>query len=62
MKNIKWMELQNAVKKLPFPPPYVLKNICEKEDDYHKFDTDINYLGDWSNEVLNINLLIRVLK
>ncbi|MDR3353717.1 MAG: hypothetical protein LBO21_01610 [Synergistaceae bacterium] len=31
MNDTKWLELQNAVDELPFPPPYRLK--CVTEDD-----------------------------
>jgi len=51
MNNTKWKELQNAIGELSFPPPYVLKDVCE-EADVPKFDTDVNAWGDWSDEAL----------
>ena len=53
MNNTKWKELKNAVDDLPFPPPYVLKNVFEEEENVPKFDEDVSYLGDWSNEAFN---------
>jgi len=50
MNNTKWNELRNAVKDLPFPPPYILKGVLEDELDDYKFDQDVWYLGDWSDE------------
>jgi len=52
MNNTKWKELQNAINGLSFPPPYVLKDICEEEADVPKFDKDVNYWGDWSDEAI----------
>jgi len=52
MSNTKWKELQNAIKELPFPPPYILKDVCEEEANVPNFDTDVNYWGDWGDEAL----------
>lgn len=53
MNNTKWRELQNSmIKELPFPPPYVLKTIGEKEDESHQFNKDVWYTGDWSDDAL----------
>jgi len=51
MSNTKWRELQNAIDDLPFPPPYVLKDVCE-EANVPYFDKDVSYWGDWSDEAL----------
>lgn len=45
-----WKILQRDIKKLPFPPPYIIKNVCENEQEYHDFKEDVWYWGDWSNE------------
>lgn len=50
MNNTKWNELRNAVKELPFPPPYILKSVLEDEKDDHNFNNDVWYIGDWSDE------------
>jgi len=52
MNDTKWKELQTAMDGLPFPPPYVLKTVCEEETAQHKFDNDVWYIGDWSDEAL----------
>jgi hypothetical protein len=52
MNNTKWKELQSAIGDLPFPPPYVLKDICEEEADVPLFDKDVSYWGDWGDEAL----------
>lgn len=51
MNNTKWKELQNAIRELPFPPPYEMKYITDK-DDPPEFDKDVSYLGDWTDEPL----------
>jgi hypothetical protein len=52
MNDTKWKELQNAIDDLPFPPPYVLKDVCEDESNVPAFDKDVDYWGDWSDEGL----------
>lgn len=52
LDEISWKKLQEAVSGLPFPPPYVLKDICEEKQEYHKFENDVYYWGDWSDEAL----------
>ena len=52
MNNTKWKELQNAVADLPFPPPYILKDVCQEESALPNFDKDVGYWGDWSEEGL----------
>lgn len=53
MNNTKWKELQNAmIHDLPFPPPYKMKTIGEKETVDHIFDKDVWYHGDWTDECL----------
>lgn len=51
MNNTKWRELQKAVRKLRFPPPYQLKFITDNNDP-KPFDKDVWYLGNWNDEVL----------
>lgn len=50
MNDTKWRELQNSVRELPFPPPFSLKNVCVDEKAVHKFNEDVSYWGDWSDE------------
>lgn len=52
LDEISWKKLQEAVRGLPFPPPYVLKDVCEEKQEYHKFEDDVYYWGDWSDEAL----------
>jgi hypothetical protein len=52
MNNTKWKELQSAVGKLSFPPPYIIKDVCEEEPNISDFDKDVDYWGDWSDEGL----------
>ncbi|MCL2749740.1 MAG: hypothetical protein FWE96_01845 [Coriobacteriia bacterium] len=52
MNNTKWKELQNAIDDLPFPPPFVLKDVCEEEVNISAFDEDVWWWGDWSDEGL----------
>ena len=52
MNTTKWKELQNAIDDLPFPPPYVLKDVCKDEANVPKFDEDVSYWGLWSDEGL----------
>ncbi len=52
MNNTKWRELLDAVKALPFPPPYQIKCVNVKEPTPEVFDRDVWYWGDWSDEAL----------
>lgn len=52
MNNTKWMELQRAVKTLPFPPPYQMKYVDMETLYPETFTKNIWYWGDWSNEAL----------
>lgn len=51
MNDTKWLELQNAIADLPFPPPYSLKLVI----DYHisneptQLSYAPQYIGDWSS-------------
>jgi hypothetical protein len=49
MNDTKWLELQESVKKLPFPPPYIQKLVLD-ETDYKKLilSDAPQYLGDWT--------------
>jgi hypothetical protein len=53
MNDTKWHELRGAVQtELPFAPPYQLKVVLNPHPQPEQFDTDVNYLGDWSDECL----------
>lgn len=52
MNRTKWRALLNAVKTLPFPPPYQIKCINEDIPSPEVFDHDVWYWGDWSYEAL----------
>ena len=47
MNNTKWKELKKGVSGLPFLPPFVIKSVDEEESEYHQFDEDVYYSGDW---------------
>ncbi len=49
MNDTKWLELQNAVGALPFPPPYIVKPV-QDEISYKELTLSDapQYLGDWS--------------
>jgi len=49
MNNTKWKELQNAIKDLPFPPPYQMRYITDDSETID-FNEDVRYLGDWTDE------------
>lgn len=50
MNDTKWLELQSAIDELPFPPPYIVKCVTDKDDSsIGKLDDVPDYLGDWSN-------------
>jgi hypothetical protein len=53
MNDTKWRELQNAVRgDLPFAPPYQLKVLFNPDAEPGHFDTDVDYLGVWTDECL----------
>mgnify|MGYP007111632580 CR=1 FL=1 len=52
MNNDKWRELQEAVKKLPFPPPYQLKLVDSEYCSPEAFGYEMSYWGDWSDEAM----------
>ena len=47
MNNTKWKELKNGISELPFPPPFVIKTVDDEETEYHQFNEDVYYGGDW---------------
>jgi hypothetical protein len=49
MNDTKWLTLQEAIKTLPFPPPYIEK-IVDHEDHDEAFNLSDapRYVGDWS--------------
>ncbi len=52
MDTKQWRALQDAVRTLPFPPPYQLKCVNVKAPKPEVFDHDMWYWGDWSDEAL----------
>lgn len=59
MNATKWKELRNAMwDEMPFPPPFILKTIFEKEcAEERYFQTDVTFLGDWDEGFLYDNYL-----
>lgn len=54
MNDTKWAELQGAVRReLPFSPPFQLKVVLRSEPEPEHFESDVDYLGDWSDECLS---------
>ena len=51
MNNTKWKELKKGVSSLPFLPPFVIKSVDEEESEYHHFDEDEYYSGDWGMDL-----------
>jgi hypothetical protein len=50
MNDTKWLKLQQAVEILPFPPPYDVKCLTDKDDDSAgAFSCIPAYIGDWSS-------------
>lgn len=50
MNDTKWLELQHAVRALPFPPPYIVR--CVTDEDLisdNALNTPPSWFGDWSN-------------
>jgi len=51
MNDVNWLELQNGIKSLPFPPAYNAKLIHQNENVIH-FENQNNepsFFGNWSN-------------
>jgi hypothetical protein len=49
MNDTKWLELQGAIRDLPFPPPYIVKCLTDTNEMISgNFDEIPEYLGDWS--------------
>lgn len=49
MNDTKWLELQSAIDKLPFPPPYVEKLILDnKAFEEVEISDAPEWIGDWS--------------
>lgn len=49
MNDTKWLELQNAIGLLLFPPPYIVKCITDNDDAPIGFLEEVpEYYGDWS--------------
>lgn len=54
MNDTKWAELQGAVRReLPFGPPFQIKVVLRSEPEPEHFESDVEYLGDWSDECLS---------
>ncbi len=50
LNDTKWLELQNAIRDLPFPPPYIVKCVTDTEESSTgRLDDPPDYLGDWSS-------------
>jgi hypothetical protein len=50
MNDTKWIELQTAIDTLPFPPPYVCKQITDENSErIGQLEDAPWYLGDWSS-------------
>ena len=50
MNDTKWLKLQSAIEKLPFPPPYIEKLIIEdKTFEDVQISDNPQWLGDWSS-------------
>ena len=53
MNNTKWNELRDSVCcELSFTPPYQIKLVLEPSPYPEHFESDVWYLGDWSDECL----------
>ncbi|SFD01760.1 DUF6678 family protein [Clostridium uliginosum] len=53
MNQTKWKELRNAmINDLPFPPPYICKDILFDDLKLPAFDKDVTYIGNWDYEML----------
>jgi len=50
MNDVKWLELQHAVKGLSFPPPYILRCVTDGDDIAESsLEKAPRWIGDWSN-------------
>ena len=50
MNDTKWLELQAEVEKLPFPPPFSMRCVTDKDDREINDPVDApRYVGDWSS-------------
>lgn len=53
MNDTKWTELRQAVRReLLFAPPFQLKALLHPLPQPELFESDVHYLGDWSDESL----------
>ncbi len=50
LNDTKWLELQHAIKRLPFPPPYIEKLLLDEQEIYKNaiLPDAPWYFGDWS--------------
>ncbi|TCD29018.1 hypothetical protein EZ456_02335 [Pedobacter psychrodurus] len=66
MNDTKWLKLQNAIKQLPFPPPYIEKLIIEdKTYEEVKISKTPHWLGNWEpfyNEGMYLFFTIEYIK
>ncbi|GKX31341.1 hypothetical protein SH1V18_38210 [Vallitalea longa] len=51
MNNTKWTELRKGIGELLFPPPFEMKYVLEESQD-SRFNSDVCYWGDWSEETM----------
>ncbi len=51
MNDTKWRKLIDEIARLPFPPPYQRKDVLQWEPVPKSFDSDVGYLGDWSEGI-----------
>ncbi len=58
MNDTKWKKLVEGVRNLPFPPPFQLKGVIS-EPYPDSFGEEVNYLVDWSEEVMHDFYLIQ---
>jgi hypothetical protein len=47
MNETKWRELASAVEKLPFAPPFQIKDVLGTTPVPPSFEEDVSYCGDW---------------
>jgi len=53
MNDTKWAELQASVRRdLPFCPAYQIKTVLNPTPEPEHFESDVDHLGDWSDESL----------
>jgi len=51
MNDTKWRELLEAIDKLAFSPPYQRKDVLYSEPEPTRFDSNVSYLGDWTEGI-----------